>query len=406
MSIHRPQSPKLPGFPSIPQSQSGFVLLVGILVVTAIIILSASQFGRVANFVRQGSNKVVQQQAVNLAEAGVDYAIWQLNENAGDWFGPGVEITVGTTGTFFVTVTPESANIKNVVVTGYVPNSISPRQKATVKTQVVIDAETISFNYAVQVGTGGVEMENSATINGTAYSNGNITGSGSSVINGEAWAVGTISSPDPTITLQPPHPNSPPSTMPTVDYQFWKDAATAGGTTNCPNGVCRYDSGSPNLGPQKFIGNLDIAGGAQATMNGPIYVTGNVEIRNSASLKLNENFGSNSTMLIVDGTVDIHNGGTLVPTNSTPKGYIMAVTLSTADPALSVRNRGVNAILYALEGTAEVRNDATVTAIVAKKLIIRNSAILTYDQGLANAQFTTGPGGTWVIRKGSYQYTK
>jgi len=399
--------------------KSGFVLLIGILVVTAIIILSASQFDRVANFVRQGSNKVIQQQAVNLAEAGVDYAIWQLNANAGNWYDSETEIAVGTTGTFFATATDASANIKNVVVTGYVPNSTSPRQKSTVKTQVVIDTETISFNYAVQVGTGGVQMDNNSTITGNVYSNKtgvSISGGNGSRITGSAFAVGTISSPDPTVTGTR-HENQAASTMPTVNYQQWRDAAATGGTTQC-SPTCTL-SGSGNVGPKKYQGNLTFAASSTYSMKGPIYVTGDVILYNKAKLNLDSSFGSNGSVIIADGKIFVDNLAEINPTNSTPKGYILVISTSTADTnqvncgvpdvnsnAICIDNNGVNAIFYALEGGATMDNNSGVASLLAKKLFLDNSATMAYQSGLASAQFTTGPGGSWVIRKGSYQYTK
>src|SRR4030042_2608601 len=107
------------------RSRPGFVLLLGIIIITAVLILTTSQFDRVAHFVRFGSNKVMQQQALNLAEAGVDYALWQLNKNAGDWYGTATEVEVANTGTFFVTVTDDGP-FKKIFSTGYIPNSTNP----------------------------------------------------------------------------------------------------------------------------------------------------------------------------------------------------------------------------------------------------------------------------------------
>ncbi|KKR87950.1 MAG: hypothetical protein UU34_C0002G0067 [Candidatus Curtissbacteria bacterium GW2011_GWA1_41_11] len=398
--------------PTLPKNQPGFVLLVGILVVTVIIIFSAGQFDRVANFVRQGSNKVVQQQAVNLAEAGVDYAIWQLNKNAGNWYGTGTEVAVGTTGTFFVTVTDESANIKNVVATGYVPNSTSPRQKSTVKTQVVIGGQTIEFNFATQTGTGGITMNQSSTINGNIYSNGNISaGNGSQqTIDGEAYAVGTIDSPPITVTSGVIEENQEPEDMPTIDYQLWKDEATAGGIIDCAitPSSCNIDGVIASIGPKKYIGNLTISNQAKVTVTGPIYVeNGNIIVRNGGTqVNLSQSFGSEGTVIITNGTITVEQGGAFNPNSASPPGYILVVTTSTLDPAMSVSNQGANAVFYALDGGAELSQSAQVNALVAKKLIMRNSATLTYASGLASAKFSSGPGGSWEIRKGSYQYTK
>ncbi|OGE00244.1 hypothetical protein A3J17_03855 [Candidatus Curtissbacteria bacterium RIFCSPLOWO2_02_FULL_40_11] len=386
------------------KQKGGFVLLLGIIVITAIVILSASQFERVANFVRFGNNKVLQGQAISLAEAGVDYALWQLNENAGDWYDSDGEVNVGTSGTFFVTVTDATANIKNVVATGYIPNSINPRKQITVKTQVVIDNQTIAFNYAAQTDLGGVEMYSNAVVNGNVYTNGNITGFSNSRINGEAWAAGTISSPDPTITVPPPHPNQATKDLPTFVAQYWKDAANI---NNDPYiGNLEYNSGSHNLGPRKIEGNLTLNSNSWVTLQGPVHVTGNFAMNSNTRLYLDESFGTTGTVVIVDGTIQLNSNAEVFSTSATPKGYIILASTSTSSTAIELNSNAKAGVLYALSGTLQINSNGTIVAMAANKLVLNSNATLTYDEGLASAQFSGGPGGSWQIRKGSYQYTK
>lgn len=386
--------------------KNGQILIVAVVFLAVVAILSASLFDRTTTFIQFGSRSIASEQANSLAEAGLERALWQLNQTAGSYTGD-TNTTLGTTGTFTVTIEDKSSNLKTITATGYVPSATKPKSKRVIKVDAGINSEIISFNYAVQVGTGGVSMENSSTITGTVYSNkagaGSISGTGSSRIVGDAFAVGTITTPDPTVTGTK-YQNQSPSTFPTLDYQYWKDAATAGGVTNC-SGTCSFSSGSPSLGPQKYIGNLTLSNTATATMNGPLYVTGDVTIQNSASLKLNNSFGSNGSVLIIDGKVSTSNSGSFIPTNSNPKGYILVATTSTASDAVRIQNSGVNAIFYALDGGATLENSAQVTALVAKSMLIKNSASLTYDSGLASAQFTTGPGGSWQPIKGTYKYS-
>ena len=386
------------------KQKGGFALLLGIIVITAIVILSASQFERVANFVRFGNNKVLQGQAISLAEAGVDYALWQLNENAGDWYDSDGEVNVGTSGTFFVTVTDATANIKNVVATGYIPNSINPRKQITVKTQVVIDNQTIAFNYAAQTDLGGVEMYSNAVVNGNVYTNGNITGFSNSRINGEAWAAGTISSPDPTITVPPPHPNQATKDLPTFVAQYWKDAANI---NNDPYiGNLEYNSGSHNLGPRKIEGNLTLNSNSWVTLQGPVHVTGNFAMNSNTRLYLDESFGTTGTVVIVDGTIQLNSNAEVFSTSATPKGYIILASTSTSSTAIELNSNAKAGVLYALSGTLQINSNGTIVAMAANKLVLNSNATLTYDEGLASAQFSGGPGGSWQIRKGSYQYTK
>ena len=392
--------------------QNGQILIIAIIFITVILILTTSLFSRVAGFVRFGSNSILKEQAISLAEAAIDNAVWQLNKTAGAYNGEN-DTALGSVGTFSVQIIPKTSSLKTIVATGFVPNSTTPRAKRTIKADVLISSEAISFRYAVQVGTGGVVMNNSATINGSVYSNApddalrSIQGYNSSVITGDAWTVGTISIPDPWVQGNK-HENQPSSQMPTIDYQQWKDTAADGGTIDCgiTPALCNLSgSGSANIGPKKYQGNLTISNSKIVTMQGPVYVTGNFSISNSARLNLDNSFGSNGTVLIVDGTITISNGGLFNPTSANPKGYILATTTSTNNSAMSISNQGATAVFYALEGGAQLTNTAEVSALVAKKLTMSNSSQLNYDSGLASAQFSSGPGGSWQIKKGTYRFT-
>ncbi len=386
----------------------GQVLIIGVVFLAVILLLSASLFSKVTNFLRFGSNSLLREQTVNLAEAGVDRAIWQLNETVGGYSGE-TDTPLGNVGTFSVTVVDKTPSLKTIISTGYLPNSTNPRAKRTIKVDALISSESVSFRYAVQVGTGGVSMANSSTINGNVYSNGSISGSGSSRINGDAYAVGTISSPDPTVTGTK-NPGASPQPMPDITntVQAAKDAATAGGIIDCAitPSQCTINN-SQDIGPKKYInGNLSITNNATVTMKGAIWVSGNFSMsQGGTTLKLDDSFGSNSVALVVDGTINLTQGGSLLPTNADPKGYIMLSTSSTSNQAIQISQSGTTAIFYALNGGAELSQTANVTALVSKTLSMQNSATLNYDTGLASAQFSAGPGGSWVIKRGTYRFT-
>lgn len=389
---------------------SGQILIIGIIFMAVILIISASLFSRVANFLHFNSGGIMSEQATVVAEGGVDYALWKLNTMAGscgsgDTAWCNIETTLGTTGSFEITVTDKTSTLKTLTVTGYIPNKTSPRAKRTIKLDASINTNEITFQFAVQIGAGGLIMENSSRINGTVYTNGNINGSGSSRITGDAWAVGTISSPDPTVDGTK-HPGASPVPLPSIgppcDVDCWKTASNVDNDPlTCP---CTYSS-NDTLGPKRLNGNLTVQGSAVLTINGPVYVTGNVVIQNSAKIKLNNSFGSQGTVIIVDGTVKTENSGSFEPTNADPKGYILVVSGSTNSNAIELQNSGANAIFYALSGGAELSNSAHATALIANSLHTQNSATVTYDQGLAGSEFSVGPGGSWGIKKGTYRFS-
>src|SRR3989338_2347765 len=396
-----------------PLKLKGEALLIGIILLTVILILAAALFSRVAGFLRFGSNTILREQALYWAEAGLEKAIWQLNETAGSYGGetgtylPGKPDNLGQ---FSVTVESINSALKTITSTGCIPNCSSPRAKVTVKTDAKIASTTIAFSYAAQTGDGGITMYQNSEIDGTAYSNGNISrgfGSGQ-VIEGDAWAVGTISNP-PDVSGQR-HPNASAAPMPDITQQVsdWKTAATNGGTTNCLKS-CTLSS-SQNIGPRKYSGHLMLTGNATFTVKGPIYVTGNLMVNlGSTKVNLDNSFGSNGTGFVVDGTISIQNGATINPTSADPKGYIMLVSNSGSNSAVSIDNSGAFAILYALNGGAETRNNTTVNALISKSLTMYNYSVLDYETGLASAQFTTCPtcpGASWQPKKGTYYYSE
>jgi len=395
----------------------GQVLIIAIVFFAVILVLVAALFTQVGSFLGFSSRGRMAEQASALADAGVERAVFKLNETAGNYYGDLAELPLGETGTFFITVTDKGQFLKAIVATGYVPNSTNPKAQRTIKVDAVINSANIAFHYVTQVGAGGIDMKNSSTINGTVYSNGSITGSGSSTINGDAYAVGTISTPDPFVTGTKhacPTDCQPPSQMPSIDYDKWKKAAcdddpnypTSCLTTTVCSPTCTISSDT-SIGTSKYQGNLAITNNAVVTLNGPIWITGNFSMsQGGTTLKLNNSFGSIGTMIIVDGTVDLTQGGQLSPTNANPKGYILLVaTNPTADPVMSISQSGATALFYALEGNVELSQSAHVVSLAAKKLTLSQSATLDYDTGLAGAQFTKGPGAAWVVKKGTYKFT-
>lgn len=398
--------------------RSGQIVIIALLFLGIGVLLASTLYGRTANFLRFGGNTLRQEQAINIAEAGVDYAVWQLNETLGTFTGP---VTVALTdGAFTAQVqekSPPNPLLKTVVVTAFIPDAVDPREKQTIKVDVFVNSSSssISFHYAVQTDEGGVVMANSARINGTIYSNGSISGSGSSSIGGDAYAVSFITSPDPTVDPGfNKYPFSSPQPFPTLDYEIWRTAAASGGVIDCSltPSECNISGGTKTIGPKKYIGDLVISNQAVVTVNGPIWVTkdafgggGNVTVRNgNTQVNLAEIFGSSGTVWVVDSKVSVEQGAAFNPTTSDPKGYILVATTDTSANAMSIGQSGANAVFYALEGGAELSQTAHVNSLTANLLTMTQQSTLDYDTGLASTQFTTGPGGSWEIKRGTYLF--
>jgi len=137
-------------------------------------------------------------QARSLAEAGIDKAVYELNQN-GNYSGEtGTALGAGV---FTTTIASIDASTKRVTVTASVPDTVHPKAVKTVKATVNINTAVVSFRYGVQVGEGGVSMSNGSIIHGNMFSDGDISGGGT--ITGDATvAISTSATADQQWTTQ------------------------------------------------------------------------------------------------------------------------------------------------------------------------------------------------------------
>lgn len=165
-------------------NESGQILAVvfvalGLVLFTVLSIVSGAQL-----YFSNASYSVDSEKATTLAEAGVDKAIASLNETGGTYLGES-ETSLGG-GSYSTTITSKDAGTKVIEATGYVPNKTKPKAKRTVK----IEASKgigVAFQYAVQIGEGGLDLNSNNQINGSVYSNGPIYANSNNTINGDAW---------------------------------------------------------------------------------------------------------------------------------------------------------------------------------------------------------------------------
>ncbi len=184
--------------------------------------------------------------------------------------------------------------------------------------------------------------------------------------------------------------------MPISDgvIQDWRDEAAAGGTISGNYTV----SGSQSLGPKKINGNLTISGGATFTMTGTLWVTGTLETENNTTLQLGAGYGADSGVMVVDGTADISNN-TAIFGSGTAGSYYMVLDAKNAPTSqvMDISNNAAGAIFYAPHGRIHLNNNAGAKEITAYGLDLDNNTNVTYESGLADTQFSSGPSGGYAI---------
>ena len=182
----------------------------------------------------------------------------------------------------------------------------------------------------------------------------------------------------------------------------WETIAAAVGTIT--GDYVHTDATPVSLGPKKIVGNLHIGGSVTLTVTGTLYVTGNVIIDGSGIVKLGSSYGTNSGILVTDGTVTI--GGSGAANGDGQAGsYLMIVTTSNCAGgstcsgayAISVSGGSGAIVLNAQKGTIDLSGSAAINEATANQLIIDGNTTVTYQSGLANPNFSTGPSGGFNI---------
>lgn len=147
-----------------------FFLFLSIAVISGLVNPSVREYKIASDLIRS-------KQSLFLSESAVEDSYFRLK--SGKALGATNTITLGVDSAT-ATITDSGYNEKTIAAVG----DVSLRQR---KSELVLNTGTgVSFSYGVQTGTGGFTMANGSSVQGSVYSNGDITGSGS--ITGTALA--------------------------------------------------------------------------------------------------------------------------------------------------------------------------------------------------------------------------
>lgn len=219
-----------------------------------------------------------------------------------------------------------------------------------------------------------------------------------------------------TITGSQTTPTTPPTapaefTMPITDQMItaWKNDSALGGTCIQPqcqvNGDFAPTACAVTIGPKKIIGNLildeNCQGGQTLTLNGTVWVTGNIDISNNAKIILSTGYGDLSGIVVADGTIHLANNGQF---NGSGIAGSYLMLLSTAlggghhNSAIDLHNNASGAIFYAHKGLIYVHNNVTINELAGYALSLDNNVTLIYEIALQNVRFSSGPAGGFDIK--------
>jgi hypothetical protein len=186
-----------------------------------------------------------------------------------------------------------------------------------------------------------------------------------------------------------------------ANIQSWKDDASAGATIS---GNYTVGYAGATLGPAVITGNLTVNGGGTLTIAGTLWVQGNVVVSGGGKIRLAAAYGANSGVLVSDGIMDL-TGGSDYSGSGTAGSYPLIITTSNCPvgpscagkSAISIGGGAGAVILVAQDGTIDMAGGTSVKSITANEVNISGGGTVTYDSGLANMNFSSGPSGAWNI---------
>lgn len=233
----------------------------------------------------------------------------------------------------------------------------------------------------------------------------------------ESYTSTTVSGAINCPTLVTPPADLPPENLPISQANIaqWKADAALGGQHVGDLNV----TANTSLGPREITGNLILGtNGTVLTITGTLFVRGNIDISNGATIHCAAAYGDTSCLIVADGWIHIENNGQFSGSGNPASFVLLLTTLNCTgsggtncthhSAAVDVHKNdfqygATGVIFYAGQGMIHLHNNVSLSEATAYKLQLDNEAVITYQQGLATAQFSSGPGGSWTYQRGTYQ---
>lgn len=404
-------------------SKRGFIISIITFFVLAIMISVAITMSALVFYRQQiSTNAVKSTQSYYAAEAGIEDALLRLNKN------PTIAVTsydlsVGES-VANVTILDAVSNSKNIESQGNTQELIRK-----VKATYVFEGEGNSFFYGIQVGEGGLIMNNNSKIIGNVFSNGHVTGGNGSAITGTVQISGSgnklsnvdigvdayvdICENNGTNITGVLHANNAnncnygsltaselpvnPVPLPIADSQIdaWRVEAANSQIIN--NNFVIDNSTTQSLGPAQIMGSLTVKKNSTLNVTGTISVFGPIIFENGSTVKLDNFYGYYSGVIISSNTINVKNGSLLEGSGQEGSYLLVVSTMPYNSSSINVDNNAFGAIFYTNNGGITLSNNTGVKAIIGYQITLNNNAEVTYESGLSNVLFYSGPGGGWKV---------
>lgn len=201
-----------------------------------------------------------------------------------------------------------------------------------------------------------------------------------------------------------------PRPLPISDANIaeWETQAAAGGVVN-GNQTLNWDCNQiwGTFPSKKFNGNVTVGSSCNIKFRSPVHITGNLSVQSGGRVSLDESYGDQSGVIVVDGRVLLSGAGSINGTSSANSNMLVLSKYTSPGPsflpAIDAAGGTSSSIFYAANGNIIMSGAAHLNQITAKKVILDGGAVIDYDSGVTTPFFSSGPSGSFTVIKGTYQ---
>ncbi len=383
------------------KGRKGSVLVVALLFATVLSILGVAYLGLIASEAKITPRSFSSANALNVAEAGAEIALWELKYSGADftsnegWSGTtsktktsSIQVADGTAiGEYSVTVTDISTTPK-IEATGYAPDSTQP--EGARKVRVVVRKDTSPFDYALFSG-GSLTMSGNGKANSydstvttsptTFNSNGNIGSNSSISLSGNSGVYGNATpGPESSVTIGSnayvtgsTTAASSTTSLPAIDASSWPTGTSELRITQSTESVSlipgTYTYTSISVSGD---GNLSIGS------NVKIYVSGSVSISGTGTVAI-----ADDVVLCATGDVSVSGNG-IFNTGKIPSDLVI---YSTGSSISFTGNSTFYGAVYAPNATVQLAGNGDVYgSVIGNSVSVTGDGSIHYDQALKNLE--------------------
>ncbi|MEI8123566.1 MAG: choice-of-anchor R domain-containing protein [bacterium] len=198
------------------------------------------------------------------------------------------------------------------------------------------------------------------------------------------------------------NPETLPLPVSESNIDQWKSEAESG---NPIIGNLIVDWDGDVIGNKKITGNLTVNGGGTLLITGTVWVQGYIIVTGGGKIKISPSLGPNSAVILTDKYARIDGDGKFEG-SGTVGSYPVVVSTSVCpsttpcaenNSAISLSGGAGAVVLIAPFGRININGGSGARAVTADSIYISGGGTVTYETGLANLSFSSGPSGGFNI---------